>query len=303
MKTNGPEHPTIDRRAVLKGATALAGSTALGTRRLPEEASAQDASTLVIACPATPQGLDIEFDVSLGSIDTLGCIYDYMVAYEKIPDPNAPDVLREDTSRAHRQALQHRAGAEARGILGDDGRRAARRRSSCARASRATGATSSPPRMSSGPGTASTWPRARASSRPPCSGSKSPDQVKIEGKYAISFNLEKPNPLLLKQHRNLANPIYDATKCKEAGGTDDPLAIKFLQNEVGRLRPLPAEPNGPRPAGGVHGARRLLGREAVHEDGHHARSADLGRAPVAAAGRRGRHRPVPAAARVHQHQG
>ena len=98
MKNNGPRHAPIGRRAVLKGATALAGSAALGRVGLPETASAQDASTLVIACPATPQGLDIEFDVSLGSIDTLGCIYDYLVAYEKIPDPNAPEVLREDTS-------------------------------------------------------------------------------------------------------------------------------------------------------------------------------------------------------------
>ena len=85
---------SIDRRTVLKGAAAMAGTAMLGTAGLPEEAHAEDPSTLVIACPATPQGLDIEFDVSLGSIDTLGAIYDYLVAYEKIPDPNAPDVLR-----------------------------------------------------------------------------------------------------------------------------------------------------------------------------------------------------------------
>ena len=51
----------------------------------------------MIAAPATPQGLDIEFDVSLGSIDTLGALYEYMLGYEKMADPNAPGVLREDT--------------------------------------------------------------------------------------------------------------------------------------------------------------------------------------------------------------
>ncbi len=39
-------------------------------------------------------------------------------------------------------------------------------------------------------------------------GLKSPDQIKIEGPNAISFNLEKPSPILLKQQCNLANPIY-----------------------------------------------------------------------------------------------
>jgi hypothetical protein len=31
----------------------------------------------VIASSATPQGLGIEFNVSLGSIDALGALYDY----------------------------------------------------------------------------------------------------------------------------------------------------------------------------------------------------------------------------------
>ena len=68
------------------GAAMLPASFGMG------EAFAQGANdTLVIAAPATPQGLDIEFDVSLGSIDSLGALYEYMLGYEKIPDPNAPD--------------------------------------------------------------------------------------------------------------------------------------------------------------------------------------------------------------------
>ena len=68
-------------------------------------------------------------------------------------------------------------------------------------------------------------------------GLTSPDQIKVEGDYAISFNLDQPNPLLLKQQCNLANPIYDATKCAEVGGTDDPWAVNFLKNDSAGFGP------------------------------------------------------------------
>jgi hypothetical protein len=44
------------------------------------------------------QSLDIEFDVSLGSVDSRGAIYDNLQAYDKVPDSKNPAVLREDTS-------------------------------------------------------------------------------------------------------------------------------------------------------------------------------------------------------------
>lgn len=34
-------------------------------------------------------------------------------------------------------------------------------------------------------------------------GLKKPDDVKVEDKYVVSFNVEEPNPLLLKIHTNL----------------------------------------------------------------------------------------------------
>ena len=88
-----------NRRQFLSNTAAIGSASLLpAALTLPQAASAQGASdTLVIAAPATPQGLDIEFDVSLGSIDTLGAIYEYMLGYEKMPDPKAPDVMREDT--------------------------------------------------------------------------------------------------------------------------------------------------------------------------------------------------------------
>src|SRR5690554_2591150 len=65
---------------------------------VPQWAVANErARTLVVASPSTPQSLDNEYDVSLGTIDVLGAMYDYLVDYEKIADPNVPGVRREDT--------------------------------------------------------------------------------------------------------------------------------------------------------------------------------------------------------------
>ena len=48
-------------------------------------------------------------------------------------------------------------------------------------------------------------------------GLHTPDQIKIEGDHTISFNLDKPNPILLKQQCNLANPIYDGHEMRRSG--------------------------------------------------------------------------------------
>ena len=68
-------------------------------------------------------------------------------------------------------------------------------------------------------------------------GLKTPDQIKVEADHVISFNLEKPNPLLLKQQCNLANPIYDSTKLKQAGSTDDPRGVQFSKNDSAGFGP------------------------------------------------------------------
>ncbi len=60
------------------------------------KAAADTSKTLVIACPATPQGLGGDYDVSLGTVDSTGALYDNLIAYKKIPDPASPEVMRED---------------------------------------------------------------------------------------------------------------------------------------------------------------------------------------------------------------
>src|SRR6185312_2942920 len=97
-RTNSPFGRPNRRQFLKTAAVAGAAATTPGVLSVGEAFAQGRSSTLVIAAPATPQGLDIEFDVSLGSIDSLGALYEYMLAYEKIPDPQNPEVLREDTA-------------------------------------------------------------------------------------------------------------------------------------------------------------------------------------------------------------
>ena len=225
------------RRQVMKTTAALGGAAMLSSFGRMGEALAQGASdTLVIAAPATPQGLDIEFDVSLGSIDSLGALYEYMLAYEKVEDPNDPDVMREDTSvrsdKPYNLALRGRLAEE--WSVSDDGRKATFKLREGVKSNWGNTFTAKDVKW--------TWDRkfnakGQGLFQTAVLGLKSPDQIKIEGDYAISFNLDQPNPLLLKQQCNLANPIYDATKCSEAGGSDDPWAVNFLKNDSAGFGP------------------------------------------------------------------
>src|ERR1700746_3727407 len=88
----------FSRRAPIKGAAAAAAYTLLPKFAASDAVAAEQSHTLVIAAPATPQSLDHEFDVSLGTIDSVGALYDNLLEYEKIPDPQVPDALREDIS-------------------------------------------------------------------------------------------------------------------------------------------------------------------------------------------------------------
>lgn len=224
------------RRQFIQSTAAVAG-TAMFSSAGVGKAFSQDASnTLVIAAPATPQGLDIEFDVSLGSIDSLGALYEYMLGYEKMEDPNAPGVMREDTSvrtdKPNNLALRGRLAEQWE--VSPDGRTATFKLRE--------GVTSNWGNQFSAKDVKWTWDRkfnlkGQGLFQTAVLGLKSPDQIKIEGDHAISFNLDQPNPLLLKQQCNLANPIYDATKCAEVGGSDDPWAVNFLKNDSAGFGP------------------------------------------------------------------
>lgn len=227
-----------NRRQFLRNSAALGGASLVpGAGVLSDPALAQGAAdTLVVASPATPQGLDIEFDVSLGSIDTLGALYEYMLGYEKMADPHAPGVMREDTGvhpdKPNGLALKGKL-AESWEVT-PDGRKATFKLREGVKSNWGNPFTAKDVKW--------TWDRkfnlkGQGLFQTAVLGLHTPDQIKIEGDHAISFNLEKPNPLLLKQQCNLANPIYDSVKCAQAGGKDDPWAVKFLKNDSAGFGP------------------------------------------------------------------
>ena len=138
---------SLDRRRLLETAALAAIAAVMPSILNIPRAFAQAGSTLVIAAPATPQSLDCNFDVSLGTFEAIAALYDGLLGFEKIPDENVPSALREDIGFPCRQAGRRQHGRQAGRELGTRPRAASAPCSSCARASRAIGATSSPPRM------------------------------------------------------------------------------------------------------------------------------------------------------------
>ena len=97
MTTRDQRSHSLRRREMLKRGAALAGSAAL-PGGLATQASAAPSGTLVIAAPATPQSLDCNFDVSLGTFEAIAVLYDNLLEFKKIPDPKQPGAFREDTA-------------------------------------------------------------------------------------------------------------------------------------------------------------------------------------------------------------
>ena len=86
----------LRRRDVLKGGAGLAAAVGLPGGLIGTATAA--ANTLVIAAPATPQSLDCNFDVSLGTFEAIAVLYDNLLEFKKIPDPKQPGAFREDTA-------------------------------------------------------------------------------------------------------------------------------------------------------------------------------------------------------------
>ncbi|MFT4183390.1 MAG: ABC transporter substrate-binding protein [Rhizobium sp.] len=237
--TQKPFRMPISRRSLVKGATGVAVASALpgGLLGRAAEALAQDRTkTLVIACPSTPQGLDMEFDVSLGFLDCLKGMYDTVLAFEKVPDPKDPSVMREDTGvhpdKPYGLAMAPRLAEKWE--LSNDGLKATFKLREGVKSHHGNPLTAEDIKW--------TWDRkfalkVQGAFNTSVLGLDTPDQIKVESDYVVSFNLKKPTPLILKQQRSPANPIFDSKKLKEVGGSHDPWGTKFLKNESAGFGP------------------------------------------------------------------
>ena len=86
----------LPRRDLLKAGSGLAAGALLPSALRTTEAAAATPGTLVVAAPATPQSLDSNFDVSLGTFEAVAALYDNLLEFKKIPDPKVPGAFRED---------------------------------------------------------------------------------------------------------------------------------------------------------------------------------------------------------------
>ena len=226
----------MDRRAFLQTTSALGAMAVMPQILGMSAASAQGATIMVIAAPATPQSLDCEYDVSLGTFEAVAALYDGLVGFAKMPDDVSPEAMREDI--AHRPELN--GALNVVGKLAESweidpsGKRAV--------FTLRQGVMSNWGNELTADDVVWTWGRkfglgAIGGFYTAVTGLKRPEDIKAESKYVVSFNIDEPNPLLLKIQPNLYNPIYDSTKCKEMATADDPWAAKFIENDSAGFGP------------------------------------------------------------------
>jgi peptide/nickel transport system substrate-binding protein len=228
--------PELNRRNLLQAASAAAAAAVMPSIINMPRAFAQAGSTLVIAAPATPQSLDCNFDVSLGTFEAIAALYDGLLGFVKIPDEKVPSALREDIGfHADKPGGVNMVGKLAESWeLDPSGKRAVFKLRQGVKSNWGNELTAEDVRW--------TWNRAfelgaLGAFYTAVSGLKRPEDIKVEDKYVVSFNVESPNPLLLKIHTNLYTPVYDSVKCKAEGGTEDPWARKFIENNSAGFGP------------------------------------------------------------------
>jgi peptide/nickel transport system substrate-binding protein len=226
----------LDRRRFFEATSAIAAAAAMPRILAIPSALAQAGSTMVVAAPATPQSLDCNFDVSLGTFEAIAALYDGLLGFNKIPDANVPTALREDIAyRADKVGGVNMYGKLAESWeLDPQGR--------WARFKLREGVKSNWGNELTAEDVKWTWDRAFALGAlgafyTKVSGLTKPEDVKVESKYVVSFNIDAPNPLLLKIHTNLYTPVYDSKKCKEVATADDPWARKFIENNSAGFGP------------------------------------------------------------------
>lgn len=226
--TGDERHAGLHRRDVLKvlGLTTAAGFSG---GILSATSAFAAGSTVVIAAPATPQSLDSEFDGSLGTIDCIGALYDSLIEFATIPDPELPDVMREDI----RDYPDKPGGVNVVGKLAESwqldpaGKWLEFKLREGVKSAWGNELTAQDVKW--------TWDRKFALGAiggffVKLMGMSGPDNVKVVDKYVVRFELPQAQPLLLKLQLNLYNNIYDSTKCKEMATTDDPWAKDFISN-------------------------------------------------------------------------
>ena len=222
----------MDRRSFLKNSVAASALASIPfTSKLA--LAGKKNNSIVFASPGTPQSLDTEFDASLGSFDAVSSCYDSLLDYEHVPDqkwqrediafyPNVPGGFKMTGKLA-----------ESWDISGDMSKVTFKLRQ---------GVKSHWGNELDANDVKWSWDRKLALGAiggffASVLGLKSPDQIKVEGKYAVTFDIGKSAPLIFKLHRNPWNNIYDTKKIKEVATSEDPWAKEWISNNMAGYGP------------------------------------------------------------------
>jgi peptide/nickel transport system substrate-binding protein len=198
-----------------------------------QQAGGTPADTLVVAAPGSPATLDPEFDVNIQTTDAIGMLYDSLIKFAEIEDPENPNVRREDVSITDGQWNVKGKLAESWEIS-DGGRKVVYTLKQGIKSNWGNELTANDVK----------WSFDRRFALAALGGFylgtlqiSDPDQIRVEGDYAISFQTGKPQPLFIPIMVNLYLPVFDATKLKEIHDGGDEWGKEFLKNQSAGFGP------------------------------------------------------------------
>ena len=225
----------MDRRKFLQYSAAAGALTAAGPG-IKMAGAAKKSNSIVFASPGTPQSLDTEFDASLGTFDAVSSCYDSLLDYDHVPDPNVAGVERENIT--FDSSVE--GGFKMRGKLAESWD-ISKDMSSVTFKLR-EGVKSHWGNELTADDVKWSWERKLALGAiggffAGVIGLEKPEQIQVDSKYAVTFKLDKPAPLIFRLHRNPWNNIYDTTKVKEFATSDDPWAKDWISNNMAGYGP------------------------------------------------------------------
>ena len=231
---------TASRRQFMLGAGGLLGTSALANFISAYPVLAQEGGTLVVAATSTPESLDSEFNGSQGTLDAIGTLYDGLIAYKKVPDPDHPDVMREDLA----DYPDLPGGINVEGKLAESF--TADKEGKWAEFKLRQGVKSAWGNELTADDVKWTWDRkfalgANGGFFTNLLGMSGPDNVKVVDANTIRFELPAASPLLLKMQVIFYQNIYDSKKCKEMATDADPWARDFISNNAAGFGPYTIE--------------------------------------------------------------
>jgi ABC-type transport system substrate-binding protein len=239
--------PRLTRRTILKGAAGVSAATYLPLTS--EFAMAQQARTMIVAMPATPEGFDGDV-LKPGTQETVVQTYDALVRYGRVTRNGRPYL---DPTKIEPLLAESWSYA-------DGGRTFTFKLKQGVRSARGNELTAADVEWS--------WAKSFAQRRTGnfIAGVANVTGVKAASKYEVTFTLSAPSALLLPCLTLYVPSIYDSAEVKKHATADDPWATRWLDSNTAGFGPYHLEQIRPGEQAvftanpNYHGAQPFFGR-------------------------------------------